>query len=117
MELLWLLLLLLMASSTSSRSEMKAGEVIRRSQFPEDFFFGTASSAYQYEGAVREGGRGPSIWDTFTHNHPEKIANGSNGDIAIDSYHRYKEDVGIMKGLGLNAYRFSVSWPRILPSK
>ncbi|EEE65609.1 beta-glucosidase 24 precursor [Oryza sativa Japonica Group] len=116
MELLWLLLLLLMASSTSSRSEMKAGEVIRRSQFPEDFFFGTASSAYQYEGAVREGGRGPSIWDTFTHNHPEKIANGSNGDIAIDSYHRYKEDVGIMKGLGLNAYRFSVSWPRILPN-
>lgn len=105
MELLWLLLLLLMASSTSSRSEMKAGEVIRRSQFPEDFFFGTASSAYQvcsrsfwriledvcicvcitwpfvtnflmlqYEGAVREGGRGPSIWDTFTHNHPGLLA-------------------------------------------
>ncbi|KAM0917576.1 hypothetical protein ACQ4PT_009095 [Festuca glaucescens] len=89
---------------------------IARSQFPKGFLFGTASSAYQYEGAVREGGRGPSIWDTFTHNHPEKIANGSNGDVAIDSYHRYKEDVEIMKEMGFGAYRFSMSWSRILPS-
>uniref|UniRef100_A0ACD6AMX9 Uncharacterized protein n=1 Tax=Avena sativa TaxID=4498 RepID=A0ACD6AMX9_AVESA len=89
---------------------------ITRSQFPKNFFFGTASSAYQYEGAVREGGRGPSIWDAFTHNHPEKIANGSNGDVAIDSYHRYKDDVDIMKDMGFNAHRFSLSWSRILPS-
>ncbi|KQK18470.1 beta-glucosidase 24 [Brachypodium distachyon] len=89
---------------------------IKRSQFPPEFMFGTASSAYQYEGAVREGGRGPSIWDTFTHNHPDKIANGSTGDVAIDSYHRYKDDVSIMKDLGFDAYRFSLSWSRILPS-
>ncbi|KAJ4753102.1 beta glucosidase 12 [Rhynchospora pubera] len=88
---------------------------LRKSGFPKDFLFGTASSAYQYEGAAREGGRGPSIWDTFTHLHPEKIANGSNGDVAIDSYHRYKEDVAIMNDMGLNSYRFSISWPRILP--
>ncbi|KAF8657496.1 hypothetical protein HU200_060058 [Digitaria exilis] len=90
-------------------------EKISRSQFPKNFLFGTASSAYQYEGAVTEGGRGPSIWDTYTHTHPEKIANGSNGDIAIDSYHRYQEDVKIMKEIGFNAYRFSISWTRILP--
>ncbi|XP_078165973.1 beta-glucosidase 24-like [Carex rostrata] len=88
---------------------------LRRSGFPKDFIFGTASSAYQYEGATREGGRGASIWDTYTHLYPEKIANGSNGDVAIDSYHRYKEDVAIMKEMGLNSYRFSISWPRILP--
>ncbi|CAL5043024.1 unnamed protein product [Urochloa decumbens] len=91
-------------------------ENISRSQFPKGFLFGTASSAYQYEGAVKEGGRGPSIWDTYTHTHPDKIANGSNGDIAIDSYHRYQEDVKIMKDIGFNAYRFSISWTRILPN-
>ncbi|PUZ61127.1 hypothetical protein GQ55_4G248900 [Panicum hallii var. hallii] len=94
----------------------KPEKIISRSQFPKGFLFGTASSAYQYEGAVREGGRGPSIWDTYTHTHPEKIANGSNGDIAIDSYHRYQEDVKIMKDIGFKAYRFSISWTRILPN-
>uniref|UniRef100_A0A453RFI3 Uncharacterized protein n=2 Tax=Aegilops tauschii subsp. strangulata TaxID=200361 RepID=A0A453RFI3_AEGTS len=109
------LLLMILLSSTAARADANPGK-IGRSQFPRDFLFGTASSAYQYEGAVREGGRGPSIWDAFTHNHPEKIANGSNGDVAIDSYHRYKDDVNIMKDLGFNAYRFSLSWSRILPS-
>ncbi|TVU11416.1 hypothetical protein EJB05_45002, partial [Eragrostis curvula] len=109
------LLLLLFLPFFTAASAVKLGK-ISKSQFPEGFLFGTASSAYQYEGAVREGGRGPSIWDTFTHNHPEKIANGSNGDVAIDSYHRYQEDVKIMKDTGFNAYRFSISWTRILPN-
>ncbi|KAM1394717.1 hypothetical protein PS2_030283 [Malus domestica] len=71
---------------------------------------------FQYEGAAKEDGRGPSIWDTYTHKHPEKIADGSNGDVAIDQYHRYKEDVGIMKDMELDAYRFSISWSRLLPN-
>ncbi|GLT57776.1 hypothetical protein SLA2020_307250 [Shorea laevis] len=90
-------------------------DTISRNSFPDGFIFGTASSAYQYEGAANEGGRGPSIWDTFTHQYPEKITDGSNGDVAVDSYHRYKEDVRIMKEMGLDAYRFSISWSRVLP--
>ncbi|WOK94142.1 beta-glucosidase 12 [Canna indica] len=90
--------------------------LLHRSCFPTGFVFGAASSAYQYEGAASEGGRGPSIWDTLTHRHPELIADGSNGDVAVDSYHRYKEDVRIMKEMGMGAYRFSISWSRILPN-
>ncbi|KAK7341593.1 hypothetical protein VNO80_24528 [Phaseolus coccineus] len=90
--------------------------LLNRSSFPPGFIYGTSSSAYQYEGAANEGGRGPSIWDTFTHKYPEKIVDRSNGDVAVDSYHRYKEDVGIMKDMNLDAYRFSISWSRILPS-
>ncbi|KAL5567211.1 hypothetical protein UlMin_030375 [Ulmus minor] len=89
---------------------------LNRSSFPAGFLFGTASASYQYEGAAKEGGKGPSIWDTYTHDFPEKIKDMSNGDVAVDSYHRYKEDVGIMKDMGLNAYRFSISWPRLLPN-
>eukprot|EP01018_Ginkgo_biloba_P033145 Gb_41722 [translate_table: standard] len=87
---------------------------LSRRTFPPGFVFGTASAAYQYEGAAREGGRGPSIWDTFSHT-PGKIDGGSNGDVAVDEYHRYKEDVKIMKRMGVDAYRFSISWSRILP--
>ncbi|XP_073220225.1 beta-glucosidase 12-like isoform X2 [Cicer arietinum] len=89
---------------------------LNRSSFPQGFIFGTASSAYQYEGGANVGGRGPSIWDTFTHNYPDKIKDGSNGDIAIDEYHRYKEDIEIMKDINMDAYRFSISWSRILPN-
>ncbi|WJX50305.1 Beta-glucosidase 12 [Trifolium repens] len=89
---------------------------INRNTFPQGFIFGTASSAYQYEGAASEGGRGPSIWDTFTHKSPERIKDGKSGDIAVDSYHRYKEDVALMKDMNLDAYRFSISWSRILPN-
>ncbi|XP_012573127.1 cyanogenic beta-glucosidase-like isoform X2 [Cicer arietinum] len=89
--------------------------LLNRSSFPPDFVFGTASSAYQYEGAAREGGKGPSNWDTFTHKYPEKIKDGSNGDVADDSYNRYKDDIGIMKYMNMDAYRFSISWSRVLP--
>ncbi|KAK9673700.1 hypothetical protein RND81_12G184500 [Saponaria officinalis] len=88
---------------------------LNRSCFPQDFIFGVASSAYQYEGAVREDGRGASVWDTYAHHFPGKIKDGSNGDVATDSYHRYKEDVKTIQEMGLDAYRFSISWSRILP--
>jgi beta-glucosidase len=83
--------------------------------FPKDFVWGCAASAYQVEGAWNEDGKGPSIWDTFVHT-PGKIANGETGDVTIDHYHRYKEDVAVMKELGLDAYRFSVAWTRVLPN-
>ncbi|GLJ47727.1 hypothetical protein SUGI_1008030 [Cryptomeria japonica] len=88
--------------------------VLNRSGFPNGFIFGTGSAAYQYEGAARIGGKGPTIWDTFSHI-PGKIANGNNGDVAVDEYHRYKKDVKLMKDMGMDAYRFSISWSRILP--
>ncbi len=80
--------------------------------FPPDFMWGAATAAYQIEGAADDDGKGRSIWDTFAHT-PGRIANGDTGDIAADHYHRYKDDVGLLSVLGLNAYRFSVSWPRI----
>ncbi|KAK1266618.1 Beta-glucosidase 12 [Acorus gramineus] len=92
------------------------GRPPHRSGFPDGFIFGTASSAYQLEGGASEGGRGPSIWDTFTHNHPGMIKDHSTGDVATDSYHRHKEDVALMKDMGFDAYRFSISWSRILPT-
>lgn len=87
-----------------------------RSSFPAGFMFGASSAAYQYEGAATEGGKGPSIWDTFTHKYPNKIADGSNGDVAEDFYHRYKDDMKNLKKIGMDAFRFSISWPRILPN-
>ncbi|KAJ9575436.1 hypothetical protein L9F63_025613, partial [Diploptera punctata] len=84
--------------------------------FPEDFIIGIASSAYQYEGAWNEGGKGESIWDSFLHAHPEAVADHTNGDIAADFYHKYKEDVQRIKSLRLSAFRFSISWPRIMPT-
>jgi beta-glucosidase len=82
--------------------------------FPGGFVWGTATSAYQIEGAVNEDGRGPSIWDSFTHTQGT-IEDRSNADVACDHYHRYKEDIGLMKALGTKAYRFSIAWPRIFP--
>ena len=82
--------------------------------FPDDFLWGSATASYQIEGGVSEGGRGPSIWDTFSHT-PGRVLNGDTGDIADDHYHRWAEDVGHIKRLGLHAYRFSISWPRVQP--
>ncbi|CAL5428079.1 unnamed protein product [Camellia sinensis] len=102
-------------SEEASTHSSYGSDSLNRTSFPPSFTFGTTSAAYQYEGAANEGGRGPSIWDTFTHRYPGKIQDGSNGDVAIDSYHRYKGDVEIMKEMGLDAYRFSISWSRVLP--
>lgn len=82
--------------------------------FPKDFVWGTATASYQVEGAAQADGRGPSIWDTFSHT-PGKVLHGHTGDIAADQYHRYPEDVRLMKEAGLGAYRFSIAWPRIQP--
>lgn len=84
-------------------------------KFPDNFLWGSATSSYQIEGAVHEGGRGESIWDRFSHT-PGKTFNGDTGDVACDHYHRYPDDVRMMADLGLKAYRFSIAWPRILPA-
>lgn len=82
--------------------------------FPENFLWGAATSSYQIEGAWNEDGKGESIWDRYVHT-PGMIVDGSSGDIACDHYHRWRDDIGLMKELGLHAYRFSVAWARILP--
>jgi beta-glucosidase len=82
--------------------------------FRDDFVWGAASASYQVEGAVNEDGRGMSLWDMFC-KEPGRIIDGSSGDVACDHYHRYKEDIAIMKELGLKAYRFSIAWPRVIP--
>lgn len=83
--------------------------------FPKDFIWGAATSSYQIEGAANIDGRGPSIWDTFSKT-PGKVARGESGDVANDHYHRYPEDIQIMKELGLQSYRFSFAWPRMFPN-
>ena len=82
--------------------------------FPPDFIWGAATASYQIEGAWDEDGKGESIWDRFSHT-PGKIANGDTGDVASDHYHRWRKDVALMKEIGLQAYRFSIAWPRLLP--
>lgn len=93
------------------RAESKS--MITRHDFPSDFIFGAGTSAYQVEGAAALDGRKPSIWDTFTHagNMPDQ----STGNVAADQYHHYKEDVALMSEMGLDAYRFSISWSRLIP--
>lgn len=84
-------------------------------RFPKGFAWGVSTASYQIEGAVGEDGRGTSIWDTFSHA-PGNVVNGDTGDVACDHYHRYREDVALMRDLGVDAYRFSVAWPRIQPT-
>jgi beta-glucosidase len=83
--------------------------------FPKGFFWGTATASYQIEGAWNEDGKGESIWDRFAHT-PGKVKNGDTGDVACDSYHRWREDIALMQAMNLNSYRFSLSWPRIQPT-
>jgi beta-glucosidase len=105
------------ASETSAAGAPESDELAARiaAGLPGDFVWGAATSAYQIEGATFEDGRGPSIWDTFARTRG-KTRGGENGDLAIDHYHRYRADVALMADLGLAAYRFSVAWPRVIPT-
>ncbi|EFJ24735.1 hypothetical protein SELMODRAFT_149851 [Selaginella moellendorffii] len=87
---------------------------LSRASFPKGFTFGTATSAYQVEGAAKKYGRGPSIWDVFIRT-PGRVQENATGDVAVDEYHRYKEDIDLMADLNMDAYRFSISWSRIFP--
>ncbi|WP_353267346.1 family 1 glycosylhydrolase, partial [Gemmatimonas sp.] len=100
-------------------ADLAAGDpqaVLQRASrtFPTNFWWGAATAAYQLEGAAAEDGRKPSIWDTFSHT-KGKVVNGDTGDVACDHYHRYKDDVKLMAELGVKHYRFSISWPRVIP--
>ena len=97
-----------MTDPTNSADRKGTSVTIDFAALPHDFLWGTATAAYQIEGAVAEDGRAPSIWDTFSHT-PGKIANDDNGDVACDHYHRWREDIGLMRQLGANAYRLSIA--------
>jgi beta-glucosidase len=101
--------------SAASAATRKQSPSCANGSFPEGFLWGTATSAYQIEGATEEEGRGPSIWDTFSRVKTNTYT-GDNGDIADDEFHHYPEDIAIMRNLGVQAYQFSISWPRIFPS-
>jgi beta-glucosidase len=103
-----------LAASPAGASTAEPTNAPNPRSLPPDFLWGTATSSYQIEGAWREDGKGPSIWDRFAHM-PGKILNNDTGDVAIDHYHRYKEDVQHIKTLGARTYRFSISWPRLFP--
>ena len=87
---------------------------VAKLDLPSGFLWGASTSAYQIEGAAAEDGRGPSIWDHYCRQ-PGRVAGGDHGDVACDHYHRYVDDIALMRDLGLQAYRFSVAWPRVLP--
>jgi len=103
------------AKAPAKPSRQTKGKTRPKLAFPEGFYWGVATASYQIEGAWNEDGKGLSIWDTFAHT-PGKMKNNDTGDVAIDHYHRYKEDVQVMRDIGTNAYRFSISWPRIFPN-
>jgi beta-glucosidase len=102
------------AASPTSNRPSPGGSSTRRIVFPSDFVWGTATSSYQIEGAISADGRGESIWDRFCRR-PGAILDGSNADVACDHYHRFRDDVAVMRDLGIRAYRFSIAWPRIFP--
>ncbi|GMP65721.1 hypothetical protein CsSME_00026401 [Camellia sinensis var. sinensis] len=110
----YLCFLLLFSSVHSFVESFNEAEDIKRSQFPDGFFFGTSTSSYQIEGAILEDGKSLSNWDVFTRIQGGQ-RNGANGDVANDHYRRYLEDIELVQSLGVNAYRFSISWARVLP--
>src|SRR5271154_4783597 len=101
-------------SATAADAQTSSKTDASETSLPQGFRWGTATSAYQVEGAWQDDGKGESIWDRFAHT-PGAIPSGDTGDVALDHYHRYKDDVQLMKGLGARTYRFSISWPRIFP--
>ena len=101
----------LVASAGLSLPRLALGETL---SFPKGFQWGCATAAYQIEGGARDDGRGPSIWDTFSHT-LGKTYHGETGDVADDSYHLYKEDIQLLKNLGVSVYRMSISWSRVIP--
>src|SRR3972149_4301384 len=103
-----------MGLDRSALCQAYGGTQMPTTDFPKDFVWGCATPAYRIEGAWDEDGKGESIWDHFCHT-PDHIRNGDTGDVACDHYHRYREDVALMKELGLKGYRFSISWPRVFP--
>ncbi|CAN1828894.1 Beta-glucosidase 24 [Linum perenne] len=106
-------------TSLSNREQsnvVRKESTLKRSQFSPDFLFGATSSSYQYEGGTWKDGRRPSIWDAYSHSYSDRILDGSNGDVATDSYRLYKDDIALVKQMGMNTYRFSVSWSRVLPN-
>jgi beta-glucosidase len=106
------------SASTPLKGESRlqgAALATQRLPFPQGFLWGSATASYQVEGAVHEDGRGPTIWDTFSHL-PGSITAGDTGDVSTDYYHRYKQDIALMKELGLRSYRFSTAWSRIFPT-
>ena len=102
-------------SNDTHSSMLERGRRLTRADFPAGFVFGVATSSYQIEGAIQEDGRGVSIWDTFCRE-PGRISDGSSGDVACDHYHRWPQDLDLIRDLGVDAYRFSVAWPRIQPT-
>jgi beta-glucosidase len=104
----------LLGAGAAAWSPAKAAVAIKDQSFPKDFVWGCATASYQIEGAAKEDGRGASNWDVFSHT-PGKVANGDTGDVACDSYHRYLDDIALLKNLGVKAYRMSMSWSRIFP--
>lgn len=108
------ILLLFFLITTYALGAFSFSEEFDHYPFPSNFLFGTASSSYQYEGAYLSDGKGLSNWDVFTHK-PGSTHDGSNGDVTVDQYHRYLEDVDLMEAIKVNSYRFSISWARILP--
>ncbi|XP_060525274.1 myrosinase 1-like [Cylas formicarius] len=95
--------------------QFRVGFGLSNYKFPDHFKFGAATAAYPIEGAWNIDGKGPSFWDNITHAFPNVVADGTNGDVACDSYHRYTEDIPLFANIGIDFYKFSISWPRILP--
>src|SRR5262249_2736960 len=104
----------LVAGAATSASDPTSSQLSNTRTFPKGFYWGVGTSSYQIEGAWNEDNKGLSIWDTYTHK-PGNIKNNDTGDVANDHYHRYKEDVALIKDIGANAYRFSIAWPRVFP--